>query len=84
MKFKLCILTLLVVCFQFASASVEEKIFIKGKITSVSDKKRVKITDSHGQTYWVYKSAFPEGFKFTEGKAFKIEVPESALPHLSQ
>lgn len=77
---------LITVCFALfthvASAALDENIFIQGKIGNTFDKTKVKVTDSHGQKYWLPKSAFPKEFKFDEGAMFNIEVPESTLEHL--
>lgn len=62
-----------------AFAALDENVFIQGKISNVFDKNRVKVVDSHGQKFWLPKSAFPKNFKFEEGTVFNIEVPESVM-----
>lgn len=62
-----------------AFAALDENIFVQGKIGNAFDKQKVKVVDSHGQKYWLPKSAFPKNFKFEEGAVFNIEVPEAVM-----
>lgn len=62
-----------------AFAGVGEEVFIRGKIGNDFDDKRVKVTDTLGQTYYLSKHLFPSDFKFKQGESFAIEVPEKEL-----
>lgn len=62
-----------------AFAGVGDEIFIRGKIGNDFDEKKVKVVDSFGQTYYLSKQHFPKDFKFKQGEAFAIEVPEKEL-----
>jgi hypothetical protein len=60
-------------------AGVSQEVFIRGKIGNDFDDKRVKVIDSLGQTYYLGKHLFPADFKFKQGEAFAIEIPEKEL-----
>jgi hypothetical protein len=59
-----------------AYAEVTSSVFIKGKISSSFDEKKVKVVDSLGQTYFIARTAFPKDFAIREGATFQIEVDE--------
>lgn len=64
---------------QVAFAALDENVFIQGKISNAFDDNKVKVSDSHGQKFWLPKSVFPKKFKFREGAVFNIEVPEEVM-----
>lgn len=71
----------LLLFFVFTStfAAVEDQVIIKGKIGSVFDENRVKVTDSLNQSYFLPKRLFPKKFVFKQGNTFTLEVPEKEL-----
>lgn len=74
MKFILITCTLLMALPVLAGVS--EDVSISGKLGSEFTDKQVKVTDSFGQTYFLDRKHFPADFKFTQGAAFTIQVPE--------
>lgn len=72
MKFKLFILIFL--CSFVTKAELDEKIYIHGQIGNAFDKEKVRVIDSHNQTYFLPKSVFPRDFKFKQGAAFNVEI----------
>ena len=64
---------------QATLAALDENVFIQGKISNAFDDNKVKVIDSHGQKFWLPKSAFPKKFKFREGVVFNIEVSEATM-----
>lgn len=69
----------LVLLSQVAFAALDENVFIQGKISNAFDDNKVKVTDSHGQKFWLPRSAFPKKIKFREGTVFNIEVSEEVM-----
>lgn len=65
-----------IISTSLSHAHVDGNVQIIGKIGNAFDKEKVKVTDSHGQTYYVPKNLFPKDFKFKNGTAFNIEVSE--------
>lgn len=70
---------LLFFVFSNAFASADNLVLIKGKIGSVFDGQKVKVTDSLNQSYFLPKRLFPKDFKFNQGASFTVEVPEKEL-----
>lgn len=75
--------TLLAMIMAFVSlsvfAGVGDEVFIRGKIGNDFDDKKVKVVDSFGQSYYLGKHLFPKDFRFKQGEAFAIEVPEKEV-----
>lgn len=61
----------------FADASRE--VFIRGKIGNQFDDKRVKVTDTEGQTYFLPRHLFPKHVSIKQGQAFAFEVDEKEI-----
>lgn len=61
----------------FADASRE--VFIRGKIGNQFDDKRVKVTDSEGQTYFLPRHLFPKHVSIKQGQTFAFEVDEKEI-----
>ncbi len=57
-----------------SQAAFDDKVFIQGQIGNAFDKDKVKVTDTHDQTYYLPKSVFPKNFKFEKGKIFNVEI----------
>ena len=74
MKFKKYIIGLTLIVGFFAEAAFDEMVFIQGQIGNAFDKSKVKVIDSHGQSFYLPKSVFPKGFKFEAGKIFNVEI----------
>jgi hypothetical protein len=62
-----------------ALAEVSREVFIRGKVGNHFDDKKVKITDSLGQTYFLPTRVFGKDFKFKQGQEFFLEVDEQEL-----
>jgi hypothetical protein len=62
-----------------AMADVSREVFIRGKIGNEFDDKKVKVTDSLGQTYHLPTHVFGKGYKFKQGQDFFLEVHERDL-----
>jgi hypothetical protein len=62
-----------------AYAEVDEKVFIRGKVSNSFDEKQVKISDNLGQTYYLPRTAFPGNFEFKQGKEFNLEIDEKDI-----
>ena len=65
-----------------ALADLDQKILIHGTIGNAFDKEKVKVTDSHQQTYFLPKSVFPQKFKFEKDQKFNIEISEDLFNSL--
>lgn len=61
----------------FAGASKD--VFIRGKIGSEFDEKKVKVIDSEGQTYFLPRHVFPSDLIIKQGQNFAFEVHEREL-----
>ena len=62
-----------------ALADVSRDVFIRGKIGSEFDDKKVKVIDSEGQTYFLSRDLFPKSLLIKQGESFAIEVREKEL-----
>ena len=60
-------------------ADAGRDVFIRGKISGDFDEKKVKITDSMGQTYYLSRHLFPKEVQIKQGEPFAIEVHEKEL-----
>ena len=62
-----------------ALAGVDNEVFIQGKIGNEFDEKKVKVTDTLGQTYFLPRSVFPKAMKMKQGKSFAVHVSDEDL-----
>ncbi len=74
MTIKKCIIGLSLFLGLATQAAFDDKVFIQGQIGNAFDKDKVKVVDSHDQTYYLPKSVFPKNFKFEKGKIFNVEI----------
>lgn len=74
---KLIFFCISVISISFAGVSRE--VFIRGKIGNEFNEKKVKVTDTLGQTYYLSRNLFPKDFVFKQGEQFSIEVDEGEL-----
>ncbi len=74
MTLKKYIIGLLLFMGVVSQAAFDDKVFIQGQIGNAFDKDKVKVVDSHDQTYYLPKSVFPKNFKFEKGKIFNVEI----------
>jgi hypothetical protein len=61
----------------FADASKD--VFIRGKIGTEFDEKKVKVIDTEGQIYFLPRILFPKDLVIKQGQSFAIEVDEKEL-----
>lgn len=71
----------LLICLLSFSAFAEtsHEVFIRGKIGNQFDDKRVKVTDSEGQTYFLPRHLFPKNVIIKQGQVFAFEVDEKEI-----
>ena len=74
MNFKKYIIGLSLFISFVSQAALDDMVFIQGQIGNAFDKDKVKVTDTHDQTYYLPKSVFPKNFKFEKGKIFNVEI----------
>lgn len=69
------IICFLLIIFSVSSyADLDDKVLISGKIGNAFDKEKVKVIDSHNQTYYLPRSVFSKNFVPKQDESFSVEI----------